>query len=337
MQEINVSNRRSTTIKKIIARLPFFDYGYDFTEAIKQIENPSFIYMRQTIFDKGLYKFLKLIKLKYPTIKIIVEVVTYPYKYDFFKRVSMWPLFIKDHLNFKRSAIFINRIVTFSKHDKILGINTIKTINGIKLDDYEAIKPLNHDNVINLISVAVMQPHHGYERLILGLNEYYKNKGNRNIVYHVVGNGFNGQIEFYKDLVRKFKLEDRVLFYGKKTGKELAEIYNLSDIGICSLGSYKIKVDASSQLKSREYLAKGLPMITGCYVDVLNDCDFKYYLQFENNNTPLNVDRIVEFYDILSRTNRNDLIYYIRDFAEKHISIETAFREVIMYIEETNY
>jgi len=334
MKEVRIENKRLSLFKKILARFPFTSYGYDFHNNC-EIEDPSFIYIRQTIFDKSLRSFLKDVKVKYPKCKILLEVVTYPYKFDFFKRFAMWPLYFKDKFNLKLSSKYIDRIITFSKHTEISGIKTINTINGINLDTVSVINSDKKNEDLNLISVAVMRPHHGYERIINGLSNYFRDGGKENVIYHVVGNGFNGVPEFYENLVKKLGLKDKVIFHGKLTGPQLDEIYNISDIGICSLGSYKIKVDASSQLKSREYLAKGLPMITACYVDVLNDNNFPYYLEFENNNLPIDIQRVLGFYEEkIKYNNRKELTNKIRQFAEEYISLNEAFSPIIKFLDE---
>lgn len=52
--------------------------------------------------------------------------------------------------------------------------------------------------------------HHGYDRLLVGLGEYYRNGGNRNIYYYIVGDGYETVMNEYKCIIAEYELGDRV-------------------------------------------------------------------------------------------------------------------------------
>ena len=171
------------------------------------------------------------------------------------------------------------------------------------------------DDTIDLLCVALMQPYHGYERLLYGLKNYLQNGGKRKILIHIVGEG--PEKENYEKIVAKEKLDSNVIFYGRKGGEELEKIFEKGDIGVCSLGSYKKNVFWSSELKSKEYLAKGMPIIAGVNLDIFDLISDKYYLQFANDSSVIDMGKIVGFYDGLYGTDKKAVAGKIRKMAEK--------------------
>ena len=62
-----------------------------------------------------------------------------------------------------------------------------------------------------------------------------------------------------------------VFFHGYKSGEELGKLYDTADAGLVSFGSYKENVERLCTIKTREYLAKGLPVILGGMDDLFEN------------------------------------------------------------------
>lgn len=332
--KVNVGKRRGI-IKKIFSRLPWNSLGFDYDSLKKELVDPDFIYIRRTTVDSSFISFFKEVKNKFPKCKIIVEFYTYPYDKDDYCRninhfISSSPFFFKDYMYRRKYKECIDRIVTYSKDKKIFGVNTICTTNGVYVDELSPVRK-NYDETINLISVAQMQEHHAYERLIIGLGEYYKAGGKRRIIYHAVGEG--PELKHYEELVKQYHIENSVVFYGKQFGSELDKIYNKADIAVASLGLYKYGIDVISTLKTCEYMAKGLPVLTGCKISLIGEDNPPYIYEIENNSTPVNIDKLVEFYDMLTNTGRQeDISASIRLFAKTHMDMPVVMEPIIDYI-----
>ena len=56
-----------------------------------------------------------------------------------------------------------------------------------------------------------------------------------------------------------------------------------------------------SALKTKEYIAKGIPFIYGWQESVLQN--FKYGLHFELCEDPIDIDKVIDFYDTLPKDN----------------------------------
>jgi hypothetical protein len=67
-----------------------------------------------------------------------------------------------------------------------------------------------------------------------------------NIIINIVGEG--AILEDLKLLVDKLNLNSFVIFHGKKTGLELDTLYDTCDIGVGSLGMYRIGLNRGSTL-----------------------------------------------------------------------------------------
>lgn len=338
MKLIKMDLGKRTILDKIKSRIPWLPLGYDYSKAISEISNPDFIYIRRFTADKGLMSFLSYIKSKYPKCSILVEVFTYPYDRDDYSRnvihfIKQFPFYIKDIIYRRKYKRYIDRFVTYSKDKTIFGVKTINTCNGIYVDE---IKPVDtalqrSKEIINLTSVAHMQVHHGFERLIKGIYQYYNNGGNRGIVYNIVGDG--DVVSAYKKMVKKYQLESHVKFYGRVIGKDLDEIYNNTDIAVSSLGLYKYGINIISTLKEGEYLAKGLPTIAGCKISLLCDEEPPFILGFSNDSSPISINRIIDFYDnIYNQKDKKKTVDEIRSFAKRNVDMPVVMKPIIKYL-----
>lgn len=335
MSEIDIKMSTKSKIKNALAVFPFFCIKWDYSKAYQDIIDPDFIYIRRASGDRKHYIFLKYIKEKYPNCKIIVEIPTYPFWRESLQSI-MGVMLIKDYYNYwTRLNKYIDRIVTYSSDEKIFGIETICVKNGINVCEVNSIKEcVEYDeSKLNILAVAVLKPHHGYERLFQGLSFYYKNGGTRDILVRIVGEG--PEKEYYEKLADELQLQEHVCFMGAQYGESLQRIYDVSDIAVSALGFYKDGVTKSSALKVREYLAEGLPVISGAREDAFDDTDGKYCVQFPNDSSMIDIEKVVCFYDQLRiGKTRMQLAQDIRNMAYKTIDNEITLEPIRKYIEE---
>ena len=202
----------------------------------------------------------------------------------------------------------------------------------IKIEDIDIRTPCEDDKgIINICAIASLEPWQGYERAIKGLNTYYQDGGTRNIIIHLVGNG--SERKYYEELVKESKLDKHVKFYGILTGQKLSNIYNVSDLALDAFGRYKTHNDISTSLKSREYLAKGLPIISGCKADILNK-NFPYYLEYPSDCSEVDFNHIVIFHDKIykSKETKLEVTEKIRKYAFQVCDISNTMKNIINYM-----
>ena len=228
-------------------------------------------YFRYASADFYLLKALK--RLQKNGILSVIEIPSYPYKGEFMHGIKKRMIYLLDSMLRSRLKIYVTRVVIFVENPKsIYGIPCINTMNGIDTSDSAAVHSAPGDT-LNLIAVASMLPHHGFDRMIEGLDRYYSQQNDaQSIIFHVVGNG--PELKGYQDLTGKCGLEKHIKFYGQKSGRELDEVFEKADIAVGSLGLHRIGLTESSTLKNREYAVRGLPIVYATYELFLKDSPY---------------------------------------------------------------
>lgn len=333
MDEAEVNTSPRSLIKRILGLFPTASITRDYQGALDRLEQPDFLYVRRTVADRAYLTFWKKVKEKYPDCKIIVEIYTYPYDKDDFGRWDAWPFYLKELLYRPKLKKYIDRFVTYTEDTEIFGIPTIRTINGVQIDKIEIVKGEYQENKITMMAVAYMQSHHGYERLIEGLRQYYQgNDHPYTVELLLIGDG--PEKPLYESLVQEYQLQESVRFYPTMSGKQLDEMYDISDIALASFGTYKKGVYTRlSALKTREYLAKGMPIMTGCEIDVLDE-HYPYVKNFSNDAQPVDIAEVITFYESIRNrhSDKGTVAKTIRDFAVSHVSMDSAMKPIIDYI-----
>ena len=304
---------------------------YEEMETLAKSNRIEKVYIRYPQSD---FKFIRLVKsLKAMHADIAIEIPTYPYNLE--KPASNAQRFymIKFVDSILRRTLFkyVGRIITYSDDHTIWDIPCIKTLNGIDFEKVAPRVPDKHEG-ISLISCAHYYDVHGCDRLVKGIYEYYKGGGNREIVFHIVGIG--AILSKYKKLVKNYKLENHIVFHGYQTGKDLDELYNGADIGINSLAIHRLGLKKESTLKTKEYAAKGLPIVSSYEIDCFTKEDHaKFVCLVPLDDTALNIEDIISFYDELYGQNDSalELSRTIRKKSKAICDMENTLKPVIEY------
>ena len=243
-------------------------------------------------------------KLKQAGIHAVTEIPTYPYDGEFAGATGEQRWKLKIDQFFRKSLYsYMDALVTFSDAQEIFGQRTINISNGVDMDsiplhDYHP----NDDNTVHLIGVAEVHYWHGYDRLIAGLGEYYKNgKASRRVVFHIVGGIWSGDLygsEFapgIQTLIDKYGLQEHVVLHGQMFGPLLDDLFNQCVFAIGSLGRHRNGITKIKTLKNREYATRGIPFI---YSEQDNDFDNQpYVLKAPADESPINIVKILDFVD----------------------------------------
>lgn len=330
----NGYSRIVKVVNFVLARLPLGNRNpkWIWEERFRDLD---YIYFRRPDAISGaLLKLLKKIKKDSQKTKIIMEIPNFPYDDELGLKWYNKPLLLKDRYNRKKLKKYIDRIAVQNSIDEVYGVRTLQFINGIKIDEIRVRKTKNTDkNKINICAVASLEPWQGYERIILGLKKYYEEGGTRDIDINIVGIG--SEMETYRKMTMEMNLNGHIHFLGKLNGNDLEEVYDQSDIALDAFGRYKTGNQLSTSLKSREYLAKGLPIVTGCKTDVLTE-NFEYFLEFPNDSSPVSIDKIIDFYDkIYKRECVEDVIRKIREYAQVTCNVSRMVQPIKDYLSDT--
>lgn len=279
-------------------------------------------YLRFHFFDRSYLKLLKALKKK--LICNIVEAHAYPYKSD--KLSSRTLIYIIDSIYTPLVRKYVDLVAGICDAKNIWGIETVNIDNAINLRNVTPqSKTRSAGKTLRIFSVANETRFHRYDKIINGLYEYYQNGGERKIILNLVGE----YLIDTKNLIKKYDLDDNVVFYGKLIGRDLDEVYNISDIGLGAFSNRKNETTGSC-IKTKEYFAKGLPFVNGWREPAFDD-SYPFVKRVDTNTDSIDINEVIQFYDSINADN--EIQIKMRKFAEEHYTWEAQFEKVFNSIE----
>ena len=316
---------------KCLRRLPFVNLHKHWR--VSDLVNEDYLYIRRLgEWDASSIRFFERLKANNSHLKIVYEIPTYPYDDEVKISLTEWPLLLKDKWNRCNIHHIVDRIATLTADDEIFGVPTLKIGNGLDVDKLRPRKPCENADV-HAIAVSNCELWHGYDRFIEGLRAYYAARPKRKFFFHIVGQG--KEYTRYQKMVQDYGLSEYVIMYGKQTGEALDNIYDQCNLAIASLGGYRRGLDETKELKTREYVAKGLPFISSVVISDISQSDKdNIYLQVSNNDLPIDIQEVLSFYDRIYTEHVECVNQRLRHFAKEHFSMEVAMKEVISYFKE---
>lgn len=205
-----------------------------------------------------------------------------------------------------------------------LGVSkkTIKMGNGILVNNQSKLRcSLWPSKELKLVAVANVSNWHGYDRLLKAIAAIEQSPLSFKVRFSVVGEGDG--LSYLKKLTHDLNISSNVNFLGMKSGKELETILINSDIGVSSLGLYRKGLNEASDLKTREYMIHGLPVIgVGTDPDFSNACSFRYTVSNDDNID--SIISLIKSFEEMKLTSPE----VIRDFAKKHLSLEAKVERI---------
>ncbi|MBK7638874.1 MAG: hypothetical protein IPJ22_02140 [Bacteroidetes bacterium] len=206
---------------------------------------------------------------------------------------------------------------------------TFTVSNGINVSKIP-LKPkieYNKSQIDLIMMSSTANDWHGVDRLIKGLISY---KGATKVKVHLIGN-FTSTV---KSLIKVNKLDEDVVFYPKTFGEDLNNLLFKMHIGIGSLGMHRIPLKQGSVLKVKEYMAMGMPFIIAHdEIDLIDKEDIsKYYLQFPADDSAIDIQRIVDFADIIFK--EENYRENIRNLAFKYVDMSVKMKQLFEVIDK---
>lgn len=275
------------------------------------------VYIRYPFADLQFILTLKNVK-KHVSL-IFIEIATYPIerwginyglKKFLISRIDMFfGLFLKKYVHQFR--------IIGSNADKVYGVPAINISNCIDSSSIPVKTTNKKTDAFTIITVSTMNDYHGYDRLIIGLNEYYK-KHTNSFKVKIIMVGKGPMEEGWKSLLKDFGLENDIEFVGIKTQEELTQYFNIADIAVGSLGLHRVGLYDISTLKCKEYCARGIPFV--CSNNELGfDQDFPFIMHVDANESPIDVKELLDSYVkiIDEYPNYSKLM---RDYAEENLN-----------------
>lgn len=322
-------------LSKVMKRMPFCKDVIAWDDVVFRASDYLYIRRPQAV-TKGFLKALQKWGNSNPAMKVIYEVPTFPYDAED-RTLKQWPLHIKDLCHRRKLKRYVDRAVNLAGFDEVFGIPSLHMMNGIDLDGLTKRKPSHSDEVLEMVCVASFADWHGVDRLLEGLGIYVRAGASRRILLHLVGGGDPAVMKRLQDMAIAYDLEKDIVFHGLCDRPAMDAVFDRCSLAVEVLGGHRKDNTLSSSLKSREYLGKGIPFIYSGEVDVFKREPVDFCLQLPSDDSPVNMDKVVKFYDDLyGRESEDQLIDRIRRYAQDNVAIEVAMKDVVDYIKRND-
>lgn len=295
---------------------------YDYIENFVDQEKIEVIFLRYLQTNPWLNAFLK--KMKQRGVKVIIEFPTVPYEEELKGRVELE----EDQIYRKELKKYVRYSTNYNGLRQVFGIPSISLHNGINIEDIP-IKAEHNEEAIILVGVAAMAFWQGYDRMIKGLADYYKQESGgskRKVIFRLVGLG--KEIPRYQDLIVENNLEEVVFLEGMKSGKELDAIFETADIAVGSLGMFRKNMTTNSSIKTKEYCARGIPIILGSE-DLAFQGELDFIHRVPNDESNICVDEIVAFYGKYQKRGSST---QIREYAKEYLTWDKQFEKLYEFV-----
>jgi glycosyltransferase involved in cell wall biosynthesis len=237
-----------------------------------------------------------------------------------FKLIKQYPIYLTalffSKLLRKRIDAFVSVTDEITKYQIKISDNPKKphiTIgNGIDVQSVPLRQiPDISNQEINLLCTANVNRWHGLDRLLKGIASY---RGPTFITLHIAGDG--PELIYLKELTKNLEISDKVLFHGFQSGSDLDNLFNQCHLGVGSLGIHRKGLTQTSELKAREYCARGIPYIIACSDPDFPD-NYPYILHIPPDESPVNIEQLIQFAQyVYSDPNHPRKM---REFASKYL------------------
>lgn len=293
---------------------------------------PDVLYLRHFLADPILICFLMALKLARPSICVMAEVPTFPYDniQEFRQTFKSSALLIQDRVLRHLLKVFYDRIVSIGYKPDIFGIKTISISNGVSIKNIKMRNyPIDDSVTLRIVGVGNINDYHGYDRLLETVRVSLDQKSRvRPIEFHIVSPITPALIRL-KDQIRSRNLFGHFVFHGHKSGKELDEIFDVCHLAVGSLAWHRAKVSCNSNLKTREYVARGIPFIYAG-IDEQLPADFEFALNVSADETPIDVYALNSFASRMK--DIRDCTFQMRSYAGSNMSWSVSMGPVTEYL-----
>lgn len=200
------------------------------------------------------------------------------------------------------------------------GIGTMQT-------PFSGFRPLGNDNLHMVFPASHDNPYHGLDRLIRSIDDF---EGQEKLRLHLVGS-----FPFCS-----FLNHPNVQYHGVLTGEALDQLMSRMNLGISTLAVFRRNISDPAALKTREFMARGLPFIIGYKDSDLVHCPphERFFLEFPNDNSLIDFNKVISFLkEINSRYKPIELSTLMRTYAENHLDWKIKMKQYVDFIQQVDF
>lgn len=207
-------------------------------------------------------------------------------------------------------------------------ISACTVTDGVSVEDIPFSEHAGYTGkLLNLLCVATsFDPWHGLDRVLAGLEDYSSQKPFLHL--KVVGDVSSKHLNLSSRLYHNANV--KVDFLGRLFGPKLEETFKNTHIAFGPLAMFRKGIREGSALKTREYVARGLPFVIGH-----RDPDFEgvdeFFFRIPPDNSPVNMDDVVAFSERI--LNRKGVSESMRQFADDRLDWKIKMQQMWDFLE----
>ena len=201
--------------------------------------------------------------------------------------------------------------------------------NGILVQDIPFSGHAPYDGkVLNLLCLAnSFEAWQGLDRVLAGLQNYSSAKPFLQLA--VVGNVSPQHLSLSCRL--RSNAYVKVDFLGRLYGPALEELFGVSHMAFSSLALFRKGMKEACALKTREFMARGLPFVIGYHDPDLDEIADEFFLPVSADDSPVNIDEVVAFAERI--LNQKGVSESMREFAEKRLDWKIKIQQMWDFLE----
>jgi len=235
---------------------------------------------------------------------------------------AIWDYLIKPYYfkYIKGLVAVTSEIAKFQKKYIKKYIPSCVVSNGIRVKDinYTGYTKFNGKYIKCLILTSECQPWQGVDIIINSLRKWKKLR----VELYIIGK-LSEQIK--KILATLDNPKVKIFNYNNLSEEKLQILLKSTNFAFSSLALYRKGLQEACPLKTREYLARGIPIVYS-YKDTDLNGDEPFALRIDTNNNYLDWDQIIEFLKTVPEGNE------IREWAKKNVDLSLKLSKLYSFL-----
>ena len=195
--------------------------------------------------------------------------------------------------------------------------------NGVLVQDIPFSKHGTYNgSILRLVCLAnAFEAWQGLDRVLAGFEKYTSRKPSLHL--KVVGHVSPGLLASIDNLAHRSNV--KVDFPGRLYGTALEDVLGQAHVAFSSLALFRKGMKEACALKTREFVARGLPFVTG-YRDPDLEKSESFFLPVAGDNSPVDMDEVVSFAEgVLARKGISECM---REYANERLDWKIKIQEM---------
>lgn len=255
------------------------------------------------------------------------------------RRVVKWLKTLLLYVTYPLVFFPANRLLEYGDEDPrfIRGVEgKVRLVgNGIRVNDVKprGSGPKFDERRFIFVSAGHIAFWHGYDRLVRSIAEYNeRRKGEYGWIefqFRIIGSGF--EMEYLLALVRDLGLSEQIKFLGVLEGDNLAAAFEDCHVGICNLGQHRKGLYRNSELKTRDFCARGVPFVLACEDTDFDAGSLPFVFNIPNDESLVPLEAVASWYRGLceDRYDFSDIRNFAKEKLDFAVKVDKDYLSVL--------